>query len=888
MKLLSKTFLSYFIFVGILIFFYIIFLFNQDVKYEKFLKLRNTLQSNSMVGKFYHLSFKTIRYFANEFDLKRIYYKIKEEEPQSLNLKMSSSDYADIKSQIEVFKKKRFIKDELNYWRKSKLIENNNQFNIKYKFHGTSTTPLKQSFFSLRIKFKKEESYLNHQRELNLIRIYFDSDENIPTIVINNFANKIGLLSPKGETVILKINDVKLGLFYKQERHGKEWFEKQKITNYSILKNNDDWDQKIFGHNSDLDLNEKNIEISGNGIDTDVALGSLKILFDAIKSDDFAVISSLIDIDYFAKFLALNTIINDNHSMTGDNLKFIYDYTNGKFKVLFRYEHTVITPIYEQVGKFNEALFSDVPFASKQRAVLSHKLFKILLKESKFRELRDKHLKDIVSKKAEIIEGAYKVYEEAYKNIVFTNIKLRHQKYLKKLFFNQLNYNLDRTLNYLNYAKIYITEEKKNSFIELSLINDSFAPIRLKAIDFKENNSTKKFIRIEYENEEQYRLPSINLNKNKSPYIEKKILIFTDSLIEKIELQNLITKKKIDQEHIYRNKISFYKNTNKKKMLESLKFNSVIFKVKDKNLLIKKGKYTIAKNIIVPPGINTKIEKGTDFIMLKNTSFLFQGNLLAEGTKNENISIKALNNEEPFGTFAIVGKNSTVRTKLSNFIIEGGSEAKIEGMVFLGQLSIHNSDVSIKHSQVIKSSSDDGVNIRNSNIDISHTIFSQNKFDQLDLDFCNGKITNNKFINNFVDSENNKGGDGIDLSGSNVFISMNQIKNLGDKGISVGEKSKAIIQENIFIRNNIAIAIKDESRTYNLNNMYKNNNLKVSMYVKKFIFKEPTLYLDENEESKKIKKDEYKITHGKIIFIEKKFKSNFYKNFINEITSSRI
>ena len=185
----------------------------------------------------------------------------------------------------------------------------------------------------------------------------------------------------------------------------------------------------------------------------------------------------------------------------------------------------------------------------------------------------------------------------------------------------------------------------------------------------------------------------------------------------------------------------------------------------------------------------------------------------------------------------------------------------------------------------MKSSSDDGANIRNSNINISNTIFSQNKFDQLDLDFCNGQIINNKFINNSKDLEGNNEGDGIDLSGSNVFISMNEIEHLGDKGISVGEKSRVIIESNIFSKNNIAIAIKDQSSAYNLNNTYKNNNLKISMYVKKLIFKEPTLYLNKG---KKIKNNKYKITNGNVIFIDKIIKSNSYKKFKNEITTSRI
>ena len=36
----------------------------------------------------------------------------------------------------------------------------------------------------------------------------------------------------------------------------------------------------------------------------------------------------------------------------------------------------------------------------------------------------------------------------------------------------------------------------------------------------------------------------------------------------------------------------------------------------------------------------------------------------------------------------LIGKNNKSIVKLNNFIIEGGSEAIIEGMVFLGQLSV--------------------------------------------------------------------------------------------------------------------------------------------------------------------------------------------------------
>ena len=878
MKLLKR-----FIFFGslsfiFLIIVYLIFFFN----YEKFVKIKNILQNKPIIGTFYNLSFNTLVYVENELDFSRVLFKLKEKEPNNLNLNISAADYGNIMSQIEFFKEKGFIKDEFNYWRKAKLDNNKDRYNIKYKLHGTSISPLKENFFNLRIKFNKDENYLNNERQFNLIRLYKNSDENISTIIINNLANNIGLLSPRGETVLLKINNVNHGLFYKQSRHDKEWFEKQKITNYTLLKNNDDWDKKIWGHTSDLDLHEHNIELSGSSINPEIALGSLKILFESIKSENIENILSKIDVDYFAKFMALLSIINDPHMITGDNLKFIYDHTIGTFKVLFRHESEIDYQITTNVADFNKSLF----IGNNSETL---KLFKILLKNNNFRKQRDIYIKEILDKKLEIIDYANKFYDESHKNIMFSNLPLSDQKYLKKIFFQNLNHNFKKTSEYLNYAKIYSSKERKNDdTIQLSIINDSFMPVRLRSIHFIKPNTVNETIKINYEYEEKYILPAINLKKNLIDHNEKKILIFSELEISKIEFENLITKKKINNEHIYINEISNYKISKNKTLINSLKLNKINFDFKNKNLFIKKGQYEIIKDIIVPIGINTNIEKGTKFYMAKNTSFLFQGDLTAKGSKEENILIKVLKDNEPFGTFAIVGKNFKAKVNLSNFIIEGGSEAKLEGITFLGQLSIHNSDVSIQDSKIMKSFSDDGANIRNSNIDILNTSFSYNKFDQLDLDFCNGNLINNEFVNLSNELNEGNGGDGIDLSGSNVLISNNQVQNLSDKGISVGEKSQALIFENEFTKNNIAIAIKDESKIYNINNNYVDNNLNFSMYVKKKFFKEPILFLDENKKFDKIIPKKYDIKSGKIIFIEKSNQPNFYNEFKNEITSSRI
>ena len=208
-----------------------LFLYHKDSTYELILNIENSLQ-NTQKGRAFSYGLRLMDNFVNEISPSRAFYKIKFEEPESVNLILSGPDVNEMTSQMDLFLEKGFIKDELNVWRKAKLRSGRQDLKIKYKFHGTSVTPLSVGKFSLRIKLNKEGPYPSEIREFNLIRLSKNSDEKISTISINNIANYFGLLSSNGNTAILKINGVKMGLFYKVERMDKEWFEKNQITNF--------------------------------------------------------------------------------------------------------------------------------------------------------------------------------------------------------------------------------------------------------------------------------------------------------------------------------------------------------------------------------------------------------------------------------------------------------------------------------------------------------------------------------------------------------------------------------------------------------------------------------------------------------------------------------
>ena len=82
----------------------------------------------------------------------------------------------------------------------------------------------------------------------------------------------------------------------------------------------------------------------------------LSELFKSINNSDIYRIKELIDVDYLAKFLALHALANNSHSVVGDNLKYVYDHTLGKFPIIYRIEDS-INPISNSLENFNSSWF---------------------------------------------------------------------------------------------------------------------------------------------------------------------------------------------------------------------------------------------------------------------------------------------------------------------------------------------------------------------------------------------------------------------------------------------------------------------------------------------------------------------------------------------------
>ena len=125
----------------------------------------------------------------------------------------------------------------------------------------------------------------------------------------------------------------------------------------------------------------------------------------------------------------------------------------------------------------------------------------------------------------------------------------------------------------------------------------------------------------------------------------------------------------------------------------------------------------------------------------------------------------------------------------------------------------------------LNSDCEDSINLINSTGNIKNFNSSNSYKDGLDIDFSNIEIDYVKVFSSRNDC--------VDFSAGIYKINKLDLKNCGDKGLSVGEKSNLQLNE-IFIENsNIGIASKDSSVT-KLNNAYlKNLKTCLSAYNKK-------------------------------------------------------
>jgi len=135
--------------------------------------------------------------------------------------------------------------------------------------------------------------------------------------------------------------------------------------------------------------------------------------------------------------------------------------------------------------------------------------------------------------------------------------------------------------------------------------------------------------------------------------------------------------------------------------------------------------------------------------------------------------------------------------------VEKTTAIERDGWILTGGITFFQSPLILDHTRILHTQAEDGINVVRSAFTFQNTEFGHTASDAFDGDFVTGRIVDCSF--------HDVGGDGVDVSGSNLTVERTYMTNIRDKGISVGEASNASVHEVQVVDVGIGVSSKDLS-----------------------------------------------------------------------------
>jgi hypothetical protein len=211
----------------------------------------------------------------------------------------------------------------------------------------------------------------------------------------------------------------------------------------------------------------------------------------------------------------------------------------------------------------------------------------------------------------------------------------------------------------------------------------------------------------------------------------------------------------------------------------------------------------LEETLIFPENYDLFLEQGSTIKFRNNSGIVLRGGLRITGKEDAKVSLSGYQNEDWSGIL-ILAKGKEVF--IDNLIVNGGNGI-INGAQYRGAFTVNKANVIIKNSVFQNNLSEDALNLVQVKGNLENITIQNTPSDGLDIDFGEVLISHSAFLNIGEAS----GADAIDVSKSNVKIDSVHISDVTDKGVSVGESSKAIISNLAISSAFVGIVAKDSS-----------------------------------------------------------------------------
>ena len=703
----------------------------------------------------------------------------------------------------------RFIKENLGYdftEVKGKISFQGKKMNCKVRLKGDLSEHWRsEKRMSFRIGLKGDNSIMSFKR----FSIQKPSSRQHPyDQTFQDLQKELGNLSSSHNYINLIVNGEDWGVMNIEEHMSKEFLEKQRRKESIIFKLGDERD---WLYNRKTNFNSiKSYRLSDDYLNIKVYQEG-KYLQDSIYRKYYSYISNdilkggneIFNKDSFTKSLILSLVWNSTDSISSSNSRYYFNPYDLKVYPITA-DQSNLTSFNNQLGipKPYEKIVNDSSFQN------SYQINSIKVKKSlnESQKILDKW------------QSYFPLDEKISTSFLYHNLN----------YFENYNKFKENTL------LLSESEERKNhKKITRDQSSKLFDHIHAKHYDNGEihifnllNEKIKiKSICVEDRLIEDFK--NLDVEGHNFKYIPKNIKTsLRGSFDKKIEIQTEIN----GFQRLFTLGYTLTQNNIKNPLLEKTNPNDFEFlSIKDDNTyFIKKGNWDINVPIVLDNGL--EIEKGTILNFNKESYLIVNGKLTSIGTEDKKIVFKT---SQGFwkGVYVLNSREKSIVENTEFFNVTNLSDGLLS---LTGSVSFYKSDVELKNVKFINNSSEDFLNIIESNYLIENVLFENCPSDAFDSDFSNGIISNSIF--------KNISGDGVDFSGSSVKLYNSFFYNVKDKSVSVGEGSSLDVKS-IYVENSgVGVAVKDGSNAEVINSTFKNIFLNPLMtYTKKSFYSIPKL-----------------------------------------------
>jgi hypothetical protein len=219
------------------------------------------------------------------------------------------------------------------------------------------------------------------------------------------------------------------------------------------------------------------------------------------------------------------------------------------------------------------------------------------------------------------------------------------------------------------------------------------------------------------------------------------------------------------------------------------------------DLHVRPGTWTVPRTLILPQGTGLTLEGGTHLRFASDAGLIARGPLRFAGTEREPVVLTGIGDGPWPGIFVV---ESEAPSQWSHVEVRNTRGFHGSPWAPTGAVTFRRNRVSLENCRFSGNRAEDAVNVVRSEFSLVGVDFEDAVSDALDGDFTTGTIVGGRIAR--------IGGDGIDVSGSNIEVRGVRFEDIQDKAVSVGEASRAVVRDIDVERAGTVMASKDGSR----------------------------------------------------------------------------